>query len=216
MTDIKAARRAKEAERGRRTSRLRISLDPREQSLLYCEMEFIVTSALHSYISIQLNAGRLDANKYKKVADGWHQKGRPKVVGFRYDLETQLELIHLHLLQFRFYGDRSGVPAAVGGVLEMMKVNARAMRIRTFCQPDSVIAKQLLDSQSLFNILGCSEHQQVQLAEVIQFFKTILEREKHFRVATAEDAPSHARSHSRPKPDEMEPSNVGPDLQHEP
>lgn len=45
------------------------------------------------------------------------------------------------------------------------------MRIRTFCQPDTVIAKQLLDAQSLFNLIGCYEQQQIQLAEVIQFFK---------------------------------------------
>lgn len=53
--------------------------------------------------------------------------------------------------------------------------------IRTFCQPDTVIAKQLLDAQSTFNLLGCSETQQIQLAEVIQFFKVILEREQSYR-----------------------------------
>jgi hypothetical protein len=199
MTDMKASRRAKEAERDRRASRLTISLDPREQSLLYCELEFIMTTALDGYIKIQLDAGRLDAEKYKKIADAWQQKGRPKVIGFRYDLETQLELIHLHTQQFKFYGDRSGVPAAVAGVLEMMKVNARAMRIRTFCQPDSVIAKQLMDSQSLFNIIGCSEQQQIQLAEIIQFFKTILERERHFhghartQTSSTSKPPAHAQ-----------------------
>lgn len=159
---------------------------------MFCELEFILTSAIHGYINSQFNAGRLDADKYKKISDGWQQKGRPKVVGFRYDLETQLDLIHLHLLAFKFYGDRSGVPAAIGGLLEMMKVNARAMRIRTFCQPDSVIAKQLLDSQSLFNLLGCSEMRQVQLAEVVQFFKTVLEREEHF--GRADVVPSTPRS----------------------
>jgi len=177
---MKATRKARDTERDRRTSRLRISVDPREQGLLYGELEFILTSALHEYINSQFHAGRLDADKYKKIVDGWQQKGRPKVVGFRYDLETQLDLVQLHLHAFKFYGERSGVPAAVSGVLDMMKSNARVMRIRTFCQPDSVIAKQLLDSQSLANVLGCPERQQVQLAEVIQFFKTVLEREKHF------------------------------------
>ncbi len=177
VTDVKSAWRGKEHERGRPSSRVRISLDPREQSLLYCELEFLLTSALDSYINSQFNAGRLDADKFKKVADAWHQKGRPKVVGFRYDLETQLDLVFLHVSEFRFYGDRAGIPAAISGILDMMRVNARALRIRTFCQPDSVIAKQLLDSQSLLNLLGSAEQRQIQLAEVVQFFKVILARE---------------------------------------
>lgn len=164
-----------------RKSRLTVSLDPREQSLLYCELEFLLTTALDGYISSQFNAGRLEADKYKKIVDGWQQRGRPKVIGFRYDLETQLDLILLHSEDFRFYGKRAGLMAAVNGVLDMMRVDARAMRIRTFCQPDTVIAKQLLDSQSLFNLVGCCEQQQIQLAEVIQFFKVILEREQNFR-----------------------------------
>lgn len=182
MTENKVNRRAKDAERDRRTSRLRISLDPREQSLLYCEIEFLLTSALDDYLHEQFSAGRLDVDKYKKVVDLWQQQGRPKVVGFRYDLETQLSLVHLHLNQFKFYGDRAGASVALGGVLDMMKVNARAIRIRTFCQPDSVIAKQLLDSQSLLDVLGSPENRQIQLAEIIQFFKVALERVRNFNI----------------------------------
>ncbi|CAK7267461.1 hypothetical protein SEPCBS57363_002601 [Sporothrix epigloea] len=178
VTEIKVSRRVKDSERGRRSpARMRISLDPREQSLLYCELEFLLTTALDVYINSQFNAGRLDADKYKKVVDAWHQKGRPKVIGFRYDLETQLDLVFLHVQEFRFYGDRAGNSAAISGILEMMRVNARALRIRTFCQPDSVVAKQLLDSQSLLDLLGSAEQRQVQLAEIIQFFKIVLERE---------------------------------------
>lgn len=158
-----------------------ISLDPREQSLLYCELEFHVSNALHTYITNELNHGRLDPNKLKKVADGWNHKGRPKVVGFRYDLETQLNLVDLHIEDFRFFGRRQGNPVEISGLLHAMKVNSRAMRVRTFCQPDPVIAKQLVDSQSLFNTLGCSDGQQVSLAEIAQFFKVIVERERHYR-----------------------------------
>lgn len=176
-----ASRKPRDPDKDKRRSRLTVSLDPREQSLLYCELEFLLTTALDGYISSQFNAGRLEADKYKKIVDGWQQRGRPKVIGFRYDLETQLDLILLHSEDFRFYGKRAGLIAAVNGVLDMMRVDARAMRIRTFCQPDTVIAKQLLDSQSLFNLVGCCEQQQIQLAEVIQFFKVILEREQNFR-----------------------------------
>lgn len=100
-------------------------------------------------------------------------------MGFRYDLETQLDLLDLHIEDFRFFGRRQGNPVEIAGLLHAMKVNARAMRVRTFCQPDSVIAKQLVDSQSLFNTVGCSEGQQIALAEIAQFFKVIVEREKH-------------------------------------
>lgn len=179
--DITSSASRRPRDKDKRGSRLTVSLDPREQSLLYCELEFLLTTALDGYISSQFNAGRLEADKYKKIVDGWQQRGRPKVIGFRYDLETQLDLILLHSEDFRFYGKRAGLIAAVHGVLDMMRVDARAMRIRTFCQPDTVIAKQLLDSQSLFNLLGCCEQQQIQLAEVIQFFKVILEREQNFR-----------------------------------
>ncbi|KAF3765932.1 hypothetical protein M406DRAFT_233201, partial [Cryphonectria parasitica EP155] len=173
--DITSSASRRPRERGQRPSRLTVSLDPREQSLLYCELEFLITTALDGYINSQFSSGRLDADKYKKVVDGWQQRGRPKVVGFRYDLETQLDLVLLHSEDFRFYGKRAGLLAAVNGVLDMMRVDARALRIRTFCQPDTVIAKQLLDAQSLFNLIGCCEQQQIQLAEVIQFFKVILE-----------------------------------------
>lgn len=186
-SDITAsASRTRVRDKDPRVSRLTVSLDPREQSLLYCELEFLLTTALDSYINSQFNAGRLDADKYKKVVDGWQQRGRPKVVGFRYDLETQLDLVLLHSEDFRFYGKRAGLIAAVNGVLDMMRVDARAMRIRTFCQPDTVVAKQLLDGQSLFNLIGCCEQQQIQLAEVIQFFKVILEREQNYRIRDEE------------------------------
>lgn len=118
----------KAREKGARVSRLTVSLDPREQSLLYCELEFLLTTALDSYINSQLNAGRLDISKYKRIVDAWQQRGRPKVVGFRYDLETQVELVLVHSEAFRFYGKRAGSLAAVNGVLDMMRVDARAMR----------------------------------------------------------------------------------------
>lgn len=159
-----------------------ISLDPREQSLLYCELEFHLTTSLNDYITSQLDKGHLVPDNLKKISDRWHQQGRPRVVGFRYDLETQLELISLHIDEFNFYGRRQSNPVEINGLLHIMKVNARAMRIRTFCQPDSVIAKQLVDAQSLFNTIGVSNTRQVALAEVAQFFKVIVERERDRRL----------------------------------
>ncbi|KAJ6440836.1 Zn(2)-Cys(6) zinc finger domain protein [Purpureocillium lavendulum] len=158
-----------------------ISLNPREQSLLYCELEYHLTGAIHDFITGELERGHLVADNLKKIADYWFSQGRPKVVGFRYDLETQLELVSLHVNDFNFYGRRQSNPVEIAGLLHCMKVNARQIRVRTFCQPDSVIAKQLVDSQSLFNMINVSRARQIGLAEIAQFFKVIVEREKDYR-----------------------------------
>lgn len=159
------------------STQLAISLDAREQSLLYCELEFHLTSALNDYLVFEFEKGHLVADNLKKISDAWIQRGRPRVVSFRYDLETQLELVALHLNEFSFYGRRQSNPAEISGLLHAMKINARAIRVRTFCQPDSVIAKQLVDAQSLFNLINVSRAPQLALAEIAHFFKTIVERE---------------------------------------
>ncbi|KAL1896694.1 hypothetical protein Cpir12675_002716 [Ceratocystis pirilliformis] len=178
MHDLTATKRP---ERTAHYSSMNISLDPREQSLLYCELEYHLTSAVHGYITTQFNHGRLDANKLKRVSDTWVTKGRPRVVGFRYDLETQLELVAMHDAEFRFYGRRQKNLLEIGALLYAMRTNARAMQVRTFCQPDSVVAKQLVDSQSLFNMMGVPQMQQIALQQIGQFFRAIVERESRKR-----------------------------------
>lgn len=156
-----------------------ISLDAREQSLLYCELEYHLTSALNSYISQELEKGRLVPINFQKIADAWYQQGRPRVVGFRFDLETQVDLVALHVNEFTFCGRRQCNPVEISSLLHTMKVNARAMRVRTFCQPDSVIAKQLADSQSLFDMIGAANDAIRALSEILHFFKVIVEREQN-------------------------------------
>ncbi|KAG5983686.1 hypothetical protein E4U55_007497 [Claviceps digitariae] len=168
-------------------TQLAISLDAREQSLLYCELEFHLTSALNDYLIFEFEKGHLVANNLKKISDSWLQRGRPRVISFRYDLETQLELVALHLNEFSFYGRRQSNPSEISGLLHAMKINARAIRVRTFCQPDSVIAKQLIDAQSLFNLLNVSHAPQLALAEIAHFFKTIVEREIGDRKGSVRD-----------------------------
>lgn len=158
-------------------AQLSISLDAREQSLLYCELEYHLTSALNNYISRELEKGRLLPLNFKKITDAWYQQGRPRVVGFRFDLETQIDLIALHVDEFTFCGRRQCNPVEISSLLHTMKVNSRAMRIRTFCQPDSVIAKQLVDSQSMLDMIGVPDEANRALAEIVHFFKVIVERE---------------------------------------
>ncbi|ORY64213.1 uncharacterized protein BCR38DRAFT_524308 [Pseudomassariella vexata] len=179
--------------------RVNISLDPREQSLLYCELEFILSNAIDSYIKAQLNGGRLDPNKLKKIADNWAQHGRPKVIGFRYDLETQIDLIALHADMFRFTTSYQINDVVVAGLLHAMKMNARAMRVRTLCQPDPVIAKQILDAQALLQLIDSPDALHISLAEVSQFFKVIIEREKAIREQKSSRTTSYAKSTNHSK-----------------
>ncbi|KAI0192702.1 hypothetical protein EV127DRAFT_336822 [Xylaria flabelliformis] len=167
-------------------NRMAISLNAREQSLLYCELEYNLNNALDAYFKAQLNSGRLEASKLSRIADVWAQKGRPKVISFRYDLETQVDLITAHIDNFRFYGPvHAEGPAAIAGLLYAMKTNARCMRIRTFCQPDSVIAKHVLDAQNFLRLLGSPEWLQRPLEEVAQFFKVAVDRHKAVAEAPA-------------------------------
>lgn len=135
-----------------------------------------MTSALNDYLQAQFNNGRLEASKLKKIADAWHHQGRPRVHGFRYDMETQIDLIKMHLDDFKFYG-RETMNHHIVGILDMMKTNARVIRVRTFCQPDTVIAKQLLDSQHLFNVIGATPTQHNHLVGATLFFKDAIERQ---------------------------------------
>ncbi|CCC07581.1 unnamed protein product [Sordaria macrospora k-hell] len=156
---------------------LQISLTPREQSLLYCELEFLLTTLLNTYITTQLSLGLLDHSKAKRVSDTWQSKGRPRVVAFRYDLETQLDLVRLHANDFKFYGPAAANTTAILGIVDGAKTDARAMRIRTFCQPDTVVAKQLVGAKALCGLLGAGDTEERKLGECIGFFRAVIERE---------------------------------------
>ncbi|KAH7311757.1 hypothetical protein B0I35DRAFT_514476 [Stachybotrys elegans] len=169
-------RRSQQTARDAQSATANITVHPREQCLLYGELEYFLTEGLHLYISSELDRGRLVLDKLKKVADAWQQRGRPHVNGFRYDLETQLDLVELHINDFSFHGRRQGNPVEIAGLLYTMKINARAMRVRTYCQPDSVIAKQIVDAQSLLNLIGSGPEVQDQITKVAHYFRIFMDR----------------------------------------
>ncbi|EAA34398.1 hypothetical protein GE21DRAFT_3095 [Neurospora crassa] len=156
---------------------LQISLTPREQSLLYCELEFLLSTLLNTYITTQLSLGLLDHNKVRRISDTWQSKGRPRVVSFRYDLETQLDLVRLHVNDFKFYGPAAANTTTIMGIVDGAKLDARAMRIRTFCQPDTVVAKQLVGARALCGLLGAGDTEERKLGECVGFFRAVVERE---------------------------------------
>ncbi|ETS79149.1 hypothetical protein PFICI_09002 [Pestalotiopsis fici W106-1] len=155
-----------------------ISLSPREQSLIYCELEYALSEALDLYVKSQHNGGRLNPDKLKAISDKWFSKGRPRVLGFRYDLETQLDLVTLHIDEFRFYGHAQLSDSAVAGLLAVMKGNARTMRVRHLAQPDAVVAKHILDAQALMRMLGTVESLQMAVVECSEFYKRAIERKQ--------------------------------------
>ncbi|KAH6621426.1 hypothetical protein B0J18DRAFT_226720 [Chaetomium sp. MPI-SDFR-AT-0129] len=208
----KSSKDAKSKDKRPASRQLAISLSPREQSLLYCELEFALATALNEYLTAQFAAGRVSADRLKKVAEDWQRKGRPRVLGFRYDVETQLDMVKAHVHEFMFcarpfvgdpadgMGDTAtGTTAgsnnngtastpAILAVLDTARSTARALRVRTFCQPDTVIAKQLIDARGLFHVLGCPEEQQIKMAEMIAFFRAAVERRRMVKAVEQQQA----------------------------
>ncbi|RYP14899.1 hypothetical protein DL765_006041 [Monosporascus sp. GIB2] len=158
----------------------RISLDPRAQSLLYCELEFEIRLALDTYIKSQLNMGRLNAAKLKRIADWWESKGRPRVTGFLYDLETQIDLVMAHSPDdFRFYGTlAANGDAHVMGLLGAVKSDARTIRLRTCCLPDAIIIKHIVDIQRMMGLIDANADNHIQIAKCLKFFKDFVEKAK--------------------------------------
>ncbi|KAI1269682.1 hypothetical protein F5Y18DRAFT_107029 [Xylariaceae sp. FL1019] len=155
----------------------KMSMDARAQSVLYMEIVFHLQDALNDYIKAQQTAGRLDYGKVKRISDAWASKARPKVVEFRWDLETQLELLLMHIDEFRFYG-----PLQIDGVIavrariQAMKVNARSMALHTFCSPDSVIARHVIDAQTFMTLINASDAKQQVLEAGAQMFRLCVDR----------------------------------------
>ncbi|KAI0483984.1 hypothetical protein GGR56DRAFT_668589 [Xylariaceae sp. FL0804] len=188
------------------TPHLVVSLDAREQSLMYCELEFNLSNGLDAYIRSQLDGGRLAADRLARVAEQWAARGRPRVIGFRWDLDTQLGLIAAHIDDFRFYALPQNITGAETGggrwakehqilqqrtaireILQGARANARQMAVRTFCQPDPVIAKHVGDAQVLARLLGCPDGVQRALEEVAQFFRVVVERQRTARARREEE-----------------------------
>ncbi|KAK4462464.1 hypothetical protein QBC42DRAFT_157814, partial [Cladorrhinum samala] len=156
---------------------LQISLSPREQSLVYCELDFAVASALSRYLESQFTRGRVNLDVLKRTAENWARKGRPKVLGFRYDIETQIEIVKQHVNDFKFYGRAASNPAILG-ILDMMRTDAKVMAVRSYCYPDTVIAKWLSDTLSLFSLIGAEDLQIAGIRGIQAFFQAVVSREQ--------------------------------------
>ncbi|KAK4159456.1 hypothetical protein QBC43DRAFT_193378, partial [Cladorrhinum sp. PSN259] len=157
---------------------LQTSLVPREQCVLYCELDWSIASSLEIYIQSQFARGRVNLDVIKRTAENWARKGRPKVIGFRYDAETQLEIMKLHVNDFKWCGRYASNPAILG-VLDSARANAKLMAVRTYCYPDTVLAKWLVDAQNLYELIDVGQQELSVLQGIRQFFGERVQREEN-------------------------------------
>jgi hypothetical protein len=119
----------------------------------------------------QYTQGRMLADSLKRVKDFWQSKGRAQVVEFKYDQLTQRDLIIANQKNFRFHGENANNPLHINAILYTWKQDAKEMSIRTFCSPDSMIEKHIVDCYKILGMLGAQPAQFLALSEVHQYFR---------------------------------------------
>lgn len=125
------------------------------------EVELMLVHTGNSFLMSQFRQGRIAVDSIKKTFDFWKSKGRPIVIEFMYDQETQRDLVAVNQHNFRFHGDRAGDRAGdelrINSMLYNWKQVATSMSVRTFCNPDTIILKLLFDVEQILELLGASE-----------------------------------------------------------
>ncbi|KXJ86717.1 hypothetical protein Micbo1qcDRAFT_179684 [Microdochium bolleyi] len=172
---------------------IKITLRPREQCQVITEIELTSVEALTFFLHRQELWNRMDPAKMKKIVDKWVAEGNTVPEFYRYNLTTQIEICLAHVETFRFFGPAQNNTAAVSAVLDTAKKNARIMSLRTFGQPDSVIARLIIDSQKFLVLLDAEEnsHRMQSLTEVAQFFHCIVERDEAVQAYGAQKHAEH-------------------------
>ncbi|KAH7021222.1 uncharacterized protein B0I36DRAFT_393511 [Microdochium trichocladiopsis] len=160
-----------------------VSLRPREQAFAMMEVEVNAVTSLSAFIHKQNLLNLMDHNKMKKIEDMWVAKGNMKPTYYRYNFRTQIDILIAHVDKFRFHGPSQNNPAVIAGILHSAKQNARSIMVRACGQPDSVIAKQIIDCQILLELIDASPEAQSAVMEVAYYFNIIVEREATIREA---------------------------------
>lgn len=168
---------------------LSVSLSPPIQARLYMEVELMLVHTANAFLMNQFSQGRIAVDSIKKIADGWKNKGRPKVIEFMYDQMTQRELVVINQHDFRFYGERAGDALRVNSMLYNWRQVASLMAIRTFCSADPIVLKLLFDVEQILELLGASAAMLLRFQDirgvVNRDLKAAKEREKEKNEATA-------------------------------
>ena len=146
-----------------------VSLTPPEQAKLYSEVELMICATANHFLKHQQYRGRIAPVTLAKVAQGWPSKNRPQVIEFRYDQQTQRDLVLYNVKAFRFHGPDADDPIVLNSMMHAWKHLGKDMSIRTFCTPDSVVRKHMIDINKVLEMLGAPEvmiqaYQEVELA----------------------------------------------------
>ena len=150
-------------------TRFYVSLTPPQQAKLYSEMELMICATANQYLQIQQREGRMSLESLSKVLQAWSSKNRPQVIEFLFDQATQRDLVLYNLKTFRFYGPHADNIISMNSMMAAWKALAREMSVRTFCSPDAVVKKNLMDAFKVLEMLGAP-------LVTIMAFKEIKER----------------------------------------
>lgn len=156
-----------------------VSVPPRPQSILYCELRFLLHQATDAFLRDMWSKGFLSVSRLKKIDDVYVGHGRPRVLGFFYDFETQLSLVLIHAehAEFQFFGPKRFDRAAILSCLRAALVDARQMQVHNYCFNDTVIAKHLIDAHLLLEFFGSGPEHYGILAKCGIFFKKYIDFE---------------------------------------
>ncbi|KAJ5431133.1 hypothetical protein N7445_008865 [Penicillium cf. griseofulvum] len=132
-----------------------ITLNTDVQSILYAEIENMITHAANEFLMKEYYDGHLTISSLNRVKKRWEKKNMPGVPQFRFDQHTQYKLISANRDHLNFGKASNGLPPYI--VLRSWKRICKSMSIRTFVAPDSVIKKHIHDTLDLLEILKADE-----------------------------------------------------------
>lgn len=130
-----------------------ITLNPDVQSILYAEIENMITQAANEFLMKEYYNGNLSTGSLSKLKRDWEGMNMPGVPQFRFDQFTQYKLIISNRHRLNFGRTNTHVTA----ILSNWEKICKHMRIRTFVAPDSVVKKDISDILHLLQLLKADE-----------------------------------------------------------
>ncbi|KAI9723961.1 MAG: hypothetical protein M1812_000679 [Candelaria pacifica] len=138
-------------------SKFPVSLNPLAQAKLYSEVELMICATANSFLLNQKRHGLMSIESITKIVDHWKNRGRPQVIEFQFDQQTQRDLVLYNIKAFRFCGPQADDALAINSMMHSWRSVAKEMSVRTFCTPDSVIRKHMFDIYKILELLGAPE-----------------------------------------------------------
>lgn len=130
------------------------------------QLELIISIETNNFLMHEFNQGRVSIASVRAIVEQWRNKGRPQVLGFRYDLATQRELIGMNSETLHLAGINSFTKMKLLSVLAAWKVLAKEVSVRTFCQPDSAVKKHLHDAEKVLELVHASDDSMLAFQEM--------------------------------------------------